>query len=204
MLAVLKAGAAYLAIDPGCRWRGSQFMVTDAAPIAAITTAGLAVAAGRVRGGGHRGRRPRIDTNPAPRCRRRPPRTSPTSSTPRAPPAPRRWPSPPQPDPAGEHWTSAWAAGGQVWTPVPLMPSTLWEIWAALLVAGGWWWCPSRWPVHRMISTPCWSAEQVDVFTQTLAVAALSPQVLESAGVLLGGGEAVRPGRGGGSVGAGW
>ena len=30
-------------------------------------------------------------------------------------------------------------------------------------VVGGWWWCPSRWPVPPMISTPCWSAEQVNV-----------------------------------------
>ena len=71
------------------------FMIADAAPIAAITTAGLA---------------DRLDgcdllvidvddpastPNPAPHCRRRPPMTSPTSSTPRAPPvSPRGWRSP--------------------------------------------------------------------------------------------------------------
>ena len=73
-----------------------EFMLADAAPIAAITTAGLADAAGRVRPDGHRCRRPRHrQPNPAPRCRRRPPTTSPTSSTPRAPPvSPRGWPSP--------------------------------------------------------------------------------------------------------------
>ena len=39
-----------------------------------------------------------------------------------------------------------------------------------------------------MISTPCWSAEQVNVLTQTpSAVAALSPQGLESVALLLGG-----------------
>ena len=48
MLAVLKTGAAYLAIDPALPTARIGFMVTDAAPIAAITTAGLAVAAGRV------------------------------------------------------------------------------------------------------------------------------------------------------------
>ena len=55
-------------------------------------------------------------------------------------------------------------------------------------MVGGWWWCPSRWPAHRRTSTPCWSAEQVSVLTQTpSAVAALSPQGLESAALLLGG-----------------
>ncbi len=48
MLAVLKTGAAYLAIDPGLPDARIGFMLTDAAPIAVITTAGLADAAGRV------------------------------------------------------------------------------------------------------------------------------------------------------------
>ena len=42
MLAVLKAGAAYLAIDPGLPDARIGFMLADAAPVAAITTAGLA------------------------------------------------------------------------------------------------------------------------------------------------------------------
>ena len=41
MVAVLKTGAAYLPIDPALPHAGMQFMVADAAPIAAITTAGL-------------------------------------------------------------------------------------------------------------------------------------------------------------------
>ena len=28
---------------------------------------------------------------------------------------------------------------------------------ARCCTVGGWWWCPSRWPAHRMTSTPCWS-----------------------------------------------
>ena len=42
MLAVLKTGAAYLAIDPIVPASRMQFMVADAAPMAAITTTGLA------------------------------------------------------------------------------------------------------------------------------------------------------------------
>ena len=98
MLAVLKTGAAYLAIDPAVPAARLEFMLVDAAPIAAITTAELAD-----RLDGHDllvidvsdiGPPPPTP-NPAPRCRRLPPRTSPTSSTPPARPVSlRAWPSP--------------------------------------------------------------------------------------------------------------
>ncbi len=42
ILAVLKTGAAYLPIDPAHPPARIQFMITDSAPIAAITTAELA------------------------------------------------------------------------------------------------------------------------------------------------------------------
>ena len=42
ILATLKSGAAYLPIDPAHPRARIQFMMTDAAPIAAVTTAGLA------------------------------------------------------------------------------------------------------------------------------------------------------------------
>ena len=96
MLAVLKTGAAYLPIDPGLPAARIGFLLTDAGPVAVLTTAGLA---GRLDG---------FDVvvidvdDPAHRQptqhgtrRRRSPMTSPTWSTPRAPPvSPRGWPSP--------------------------------------------------------------------------------------------------------------
>ena len=79
MLAVLKTGAAYLPIDPALPAARIGFMLDDAAPMAAITTAGLADAAGRARRGGHRCRRP-PHRHPAQHraARARPPMTSPT------------------------------------------------------------------------------------------------------------------------------
>ena len=42
VLAVLKTGAAYVPIDPAVPAARLQFVLDDAAPVAAITTAGLA------------------------------------------------------------------------------------------------------------------------------------------------------------------
>ena len=84
ILAVLKSGAAYLPIDPALPAARIEFMLGDAAPIAALTTAELA---GQFDGLGVAV----IDVttractaNPARRRRDRRPTTSPTSSTPRA------------------------------------------------------------------------------------------------------------------------
>ena len=112
MLAVLKTGAAYLPIDPALPAARIEFMLADAAPVAAITTAGLAE---RLDGCDLLVidvEDPRID--PATRhgvCRRRPPMTSPTSSTPRAPPVcPRGWPSPTTTSPScWSRWMPVWS-----------------------------------------------------------------------------------------------
>ena len=88
MLAVLKTGAAYLPIDPALPAARIEFMLADAAPIAAITTAGLARRLDGCDWWSSISTIPLLTPNPAPRCRRRAPTTSPTSSTPRAPPGP--------------------------------------------------------------------------------------------------------------------
>ena len=59
ILAVLKTGAAYLPIDPALPPARIEFMIADAAPIAAITTAGLADRLDGCDLAGHRCRRPR-------------------------------------------------------------------------------------------------------------------------------------------------
>ncbi len=54
ILAVLKTGAAYLPIDPSVPAARIEFMIADAAPIAAITTAGLRSRLDGLRSAGHR------------------------------------------------------------------------------------------------------------------------------------------------------
>ena len=58
ILAVLKTGAAYLPIDPAAPAARIGFMVADAAPIAAVSTAGLADRLDGCDLTGHRCRRP--------------------------------------------------------------------------------------------------------------------------------------------------
>ena len=141
ILAVLKTGAAYLPIDPALPAARIGFMVADAAPIAAITTTGLAERLDGHDAAGHRCRRPpHRQPNPAPHCRRRPPMTSPTSSTPRAPPGcPKGWRSPTTTSPSC--WTSLDAGlprGRAVWTQCHsyAFDVSVWEIWGALLHGG--------------------------------------------------------------------
>ena len=58
ILAVLKTGAAYLPIDPAVPAARMEFMIADAAPVAAVTSTALVDRLQRCGSGGHRYRRP--------------------------------------------------------------------------------------------------------------------------------------------------
>ena len=78
MLAVLKAGAAYLAIDPGLPAARIGFMLDDAAPIVAITSPGCARGWTAMTWWSSISTTRASPPNPTPHYRRRPPATSPT------------------------------------------------------------------------------------------------------------------------------
>ncbi len=191
MLAVLKAGAAYLAIDPVMPAARIGFMLADAAPTVAVSTAGLAE-----RLAGHdvvviEIEDPRIQTYPDTGLAAPAPAdiayliyTSGTTGIPKG--------------VAISHHNLTHLAQSmpahlpavQVWSQCHsyAFDFSVWEIWAALLGGGRLVVVPESVAAAPEVFHAVLLAEGVNVLTQTpSAVAGLSPEGLESAAVLLGG-----------------
>ena len=165
VLAVLKSGAAYVPIDPAHPDARVEFVLSDAAPIVAVTTAELRARLRWAESGGHRRGRRLIDAQP---------------STALAAPAADDmayliYTSGTTGVPKGVAIThrnvavrcSLWPAGlelvGQVWTQCHSLAFdySVWEIWGALLYGGRLVVVPeSVARARRRTSTLCWSTNR--------------------------------------------
>ena len=140
MLAVVKTGAAYVPIDPAVPAARMEFVLGDAAPIAAITTAELAPTAGRVRSAVIDVNDPAVDSQPSTALPAPAPDdvayiiyTSGTTGTPKGVAIPHR-----NVTRLLESLDADLELAGQVWTQCHSLAFdfSVWEIWGALLYGG--------------------------------------------------------------------